>query len=383
MTNVHSFTCHIHPYFLLLLLLRSSLLFHSVFPPHLYHIHSYHNTLCDTGFSLQTPIVSGQLRTSRYYPYYRRAMAKLKTLLKKGFYNANNVLETLCVDKLERIEKTANIEEVLKIVGKDFYVVLPCPSVKVKGAVFEGTRLTLVAHAPEGIEFTIRTPGFPVRWKQYEVELEHSFQKLVDTLSAIYDTTLSQSQSHANSNGTSSENVSPKSDDSQGTECTSATSVESPNCKNTQWSLDSGDLSPKGPIGHHSVVASAGAGPTTAPSHQAAPVQALSPRHSQVLRIALELFYFWTNFSPLTRGAAACGYSCLVAVMLSCGMSFAEPLPANMQLDWEALFSESCEEFVNRMVPLLPIVKAPTGIDLAPSVDDHILTFRDMIQALL
>jgi hypothetical protein len=69
--------------------------------------------------------------------------------------------------------------------------------------------------------------------------------------------------------------------------------------------------------------------------------------------------------------------------MLSCGMSFAEPLPANMQLDWEALFSESCEEFVNRMVPLLPIVKAPTGIDLAPSVDDHILTFRDMIQALL
>jgi hypothetical protein len=321
------------------------------------------------------------LKTSRYYPYYRRAMAKLKALLKKGFYNANNVLETLCVDKLERIEKTANIEEVLKIVGKDFYVVLPCPSVKVKGAVFEGTRLTLVAHAPEGIEFTIRTPGFPVRWKQYEVELEHSFQKLVDTLSAIYDTTLSQS--HAHSNGTSSENVSPKSDDSQGTECTSATSVESPNCKNTQWSLDSGDLSPKGPIGHHSVVASAGAEPITTPSHQAAPIQALSPRHSQVLRIALELFYFWTNFSPLTRGAAACGYSCLVAVMLSCGMSFAEPLPANMQLDWEALFSESCEEFVNRMVPLLPIVKAPTGIDLAPSVDDHILTFRDMIQALL
>ena len=321
-------------------------------------------------------------------------MAKLKTLLKKGCYNANNVLEKLCVDKLERIEKTANIEEVLKIVGKDFYVVLPCPSVKVKGALFEGTRLTLVAHAPEGIEFTIRTPGFPVRWKQYEVELEHSFQKLVDALSAVYDTqshTQSQAESEckSRSNDSSCEDVSPKSDD------TCATSMESAECKNTQWSLDSGDLSPKGPVVHYSAAASparrsgtgtgTGPGHSTVPLHQATPVLAPSPspRHTQVLKIALEIFYFWTNFSPLTRGAAACGYSCLVAAMLSCGMSFAEPLPANMQLDWEALFSESCEEFVDRMVPLLPIVKAPSGIDLAPSVDDHILTFRDMIQALL
>lgn len=304
-------------------------------------------------------------------------MAKLKTLLKKGFYSASNVLETLCVDKLERIDKSASIEEVLKIVGKDFYVVLPCPSVKVKGAVFEGTRLTLVAHAPEGIEFTIRTPGFPVRWKQYEVELEHSFSKLVDALSAIYDTALShsqsQSQSTPRSNRASYEDVSPKSDDSDGTDGTSATSGESADCNIPNWTTDNKDLGSKVPLpaGHHSAVASTSPTPTP------------SPRHTKVLKIALEIFYFWTNFSPLTRGAAACGYSCLVAVMLSCGMSFAEPLPANMQMDWEALFSESCEEFVNRMIPLLPVVKVHLGIDLVPSVDDHIQTFRDMIQALL
>ena len=355
--------------------------------------------LCCSGFSLQTPIVSGQLRTSRYYPYYRRAMGKLKTLLKKGFYNANNVIETLTADKMERIEKSVNIEEVLKIVGKDFYVVLHCPSVKSKGKMLEGTRLTLVEHPPEGIEFTIRTPGFPLRWKQYEVELEHSFQKLVDVLSSIYDIALSDP--HTDPACASSDDISPKSDDSDGTGSTSAFSVESTDCTDAQWLLDHPDLISKVTDSGRQANASdlhgpragvgAGAGPTVASFYQGASVPVLvpvpgpvsSPRHTEVLKAALEIFYFWTNFSPLTRGAAACGYSCLVAVMLSCGMSFAEPLPHNMQLDWEALFSENCEEFVNRMVPLLPIVKAPKGVDQAPSVDDHIQTFRDMIQALL
>ena len=33
------------------------------------------------------------------------------------------------------------------------------------------TRLTIVANNPEGFEFTIRTPGTPTRWKQYDAEL--------------------------------------------------------------------------------------------------------------------------------------------------------------------------------------------------------------------
>lgn len=33
------------------------------------------------------------------------------------------------------------------------------------------TRLTIVANSPEGFEFTIRTPGTPARWSQYEDEL--------------------------------------------------------------------------------------------------------------------------------------------------------------------------------------------------------------------
>ena len=43
-----------------------------------------------------------------------------------------------------------------------------------------------------------------------------------------------------------------------------------------------------------------------------------------VLRQALEIFYFWVNFAPLTRGTAACGYAALLSIMLSRGWMFAE-----------------------------------------------------------
>lgn len=33
------------------------------------------------------------------------------------------------------------------------------------------TRLTIVASPPDGFEFTIRTPGTPARWRQYDEEL--------------------------------------------------------------------------------------------------------------------------------------------------------------------------------------------------------------------
>eukprot|EP01098_Paradermamoeba_levis_P014892 TRINITY_DN7308_c0_g1_i2.p1 TRINITY_DN7308_c0_g1~~TRINITY_DN7308_c0_g1_i2.p1 ORF type:complete len:187 (+),score=43.90 TRINITY_DN7308_c0_g1_i2:76-561(+) len=35
----------------------------------------------------------------------------------------------------------------------------------------EGTRLTLQANAPEGFEFSIRTPGTPHRWVEYNKEI--------------------------------------------------------------------------------------------------------------------------------------------------------------------------------------------------------------------
>ena len=50
-----------------------------------------------------------------------------------------------------------------------------------------------------------------------------------------------------------------------------------------------------------------------------------------VLRQALEVFYFWVNFAPLTRGTAACGYAALLSVMLSKGWMFAEGLSLTLE----------------------------------------------------
>ena len=54
-------------------------------------------------------------------------------------------------------------------------------------------------------------------------------------------------------------------------------------------------------------------------------------RTTMVLRQALEVFYFWVNFAPLTRGTAACGYAALLSVMLSKGWMFAEGLSLTLE----------------------------------------------------
>ena len=46
------------------------------------------------------------------------------------------------------------------------------------GLVMEGTRLTIVQHDPDGFEFTIRTPGTPKRWAQYDEELSAIWRQL-------------------------------------------------------------------------------------------------------------------------------------------------------------------------------------------------------------
>ena len=54
----------------------------------------------------------------------------------------------------------STLAAVYQLVGKDFYVINVAPSRRKVSLVFEGTRLTIVQRAPEGIEFTMRTPGY-------------------------------------------------------------------------------------------------------------------------------------------------------------------------------------------------------------------------------
>lgn len=54
-----------------------------------------------------------------------------------------------------------------------------------------------------------------------------------------------------------------------------------------------------------------------------------------LLNRALQLFYWWVTFAPLSRGTAACGYAVLQAVLVSCGRRIDKLIPKGKQLDWE------------------------------------------------
>ena len=62
---------------------------------------------------------------------------------------------------------------------------------------------------------------------------------------------------------------------------------------------------------------------------------------------ALKIFYYWVCFAPLTRGSAAVGYGMLAAILRVRGKRVGE-LPADKQLDWEAILAESEEAFVGK-----------------------------------
>lgn len=55
------------------------------------------------------------------------------------------------------------------IMWRDFYVISPCESVTTPGKIHEGTRLTIQYHPPDGYDYSIRTPGTPPRWADFEV----------------------------------------------------------------------------------------------------------------------------------------------------------------------------------------------------------------------
>ena len=98
--------------------------------------------------------------------------------------HAPKTLSAAKIKQLNDPNAASTLDEVYTIVGEDFYVVIPCRSRRAPGVTSEGTRLTLVAQAPEGYEFTIRTPGTPPRWEHFAEELESCFQRLVDLLAA-------------------------------------------------------------------------------------------------------------------------------------------------------------------------------------------------------
>ena len=109
---------------------------------------------------------------------------------------------------------------------------------------------------------------------------------------------------------------------------------------------------------------------------------------SEGVKICLEIFYYWVNFAPLSRGSAATGYSVLVGCIASLGEVPVSPLPHGVQIDWLGMLSSSPQEFVqeaypyvSERVPVDYIVGTCWGKEHC-MVTDGFQTARDVIYAL-
>ena len=65
---------------------------------------------------------------------------------------------------------------------------------------------------------------------------------------------------------------------------------------------------------------------------------------------SLELFYYFVSFCPLSRGTAACGLAALLAAIVASGDTIDSPIPHKKQLDWEAIFADSCAEVIQLLL---------------------------------
>lgn len=170
--------------------------------------------------------------------------------------------------------------------------------------------------------------GKPHRWAQYEEELAACFHRLEEAFLQVHHrrscTNPSCSLHPAISTSTSAEAT-----DTNGTTAAGTDAVPS--------------ASPAGTEGHS------------------------EDEDQLILRPALEMFYLWATFAPLSRGTAACGYASLCAVLLSFGRQVAGAalLPRGKQLDWEAILAVDFEAFWTKVRGWFKLVPASPALMVA------------------
>lgn len=265
------------------------------------------------GFGLQTPLVTGQLKTIRYYCYFPQAFDILKRLLKDGYYDASGSRQLLRSQSLSALAQASTLDDIWAIIKQDFYVIIPCKSTFQPDCVYEGTRLTLVRVNPGGWEFTIRTPSTPDRWQRFSEEMQETFKTMVELSGRV------QNQ--------------------------------------RAWAT------------------------STSESDATVVQSATESTQELIIAQALEVFYYWVTFAPLSRGTAICGLAALTAIFLSCGYAVVESLPSGRQLDWEAILAPDCASFKRLAAPWIKIGPAALMEDMKLD-SEKMSTVRDMVYAL-
>ena len=268
----------------------------------------------EDGFGLHTPMVNGELKCIRYYPYFEQGFSLLIKILTedKGVYftltGGENCLE-LSSSQKNIVSKASSLKDIYNVIGDDFWVVCPCLSSVHHREVLQGTRLTLCKRFPEGYDFSIRSPSLPSRWAAMNEEIAASFQLIVRQLVLLKKL----------------DQIAQKSQE--------------------QESLH------------------------------------VSTGHN-IKRSALRLFYYWVNFAPLTRGSAMCGYVAVLAVIVASNRTVTSKLPKGKQLDWEAIFTQNPDEFINSFEDSLILKKIDFSLDTEVDMDSALPSLYFVLQAL-
>lgn len=97
---------------------------------------------------------------------------------------------------------------------------------------------------------------------------------------------------------------------------------------------------------------------------------------------ALEMFYYWINLSPISRSSAVTGYMVLFAAILAQDEELSKKIPKNKQLDWEAFFSESPNNFIKLVGSWFLERKATNVFDSKISVSSLFKTPRDILNLI-
>mmetsp|Transcript_35684 Transcript_35684/g.100465 ORF Transcript_35684/g.100465 Transcript_35684/m.100465 type:complete len:966 (+) Transcript_35684:205-3102(+) len=123
----------------------------------------------EEGFGSQTAMLSGQTKVVRYSPCLDRAFQVMK----------NEMVVKWGLSRKEEIDGLRTPAEALAKFGNQaLEISTRCHSIASPDRYFEGTRLTVQKKLPYGVDFSIRTPGTPQRWREYAQEMEYSFENL-------------------------------------------------------------------------------------------------------------------------------------------------------------------------------------------------------------
>lgn len=134
----------------------------------------------NAGFGSHTPMLLGQSKVVRYFPYHDRALGIAKAIMRERKYANNSedkIIDLSMPEKINNIMHAESCSDLYGIVGETFWVSTTCHSVAFDKPL-EGTRLTIQNMDKRGFEFAIRTPCTPSRWEEFDAEMAVAWEAL-------------------------------------------------------------------------------------------------------------------------------------------------------------------------------------------------------------